>query len=75
MKRHLRYGAQGGLRYVARDTAQPRRGRRAKCEHAVWADGRVQWRYHEEGGMMDPFAGPGDEYERLSAGGLELWKP
>ena len=73
--RLLRYGVQDdGRRYVARERRRNSHGL-DRCEHATWVNGRVIWKGHEEGGTMLPFTGPDDVYARITAGGLEAWKP
>lgn len=74
MEAKIRYGVMGGERYVARDTS----GRADhRCEHATWDEEtqEVIWANHPQGGMMEPFLGPDDVYERITAGGLHMWDP
>lgn len=67
-----RHGTQDGLRYIAQD--RPDGG----CEHAVWrtdlVGSYVAWMPHESCGKMEPFCGPDEVYESLTADSLHLWE-
>lgn len=79
----LRYGTQGGIRYVARDVILGKAT--MSCQSAVWDEGEqeVVWlpnkpydqrgRSGEQGGFMYPFEGPDDVWEQITTGGNLIW--